>query len=497
MNASDTPVGQYQPEFLLLAPSGGESATTLSLVSQCLELGLPIELDHNWRVPTVPPKDLSAYRGLMLPETFQKEYPAEATSLLRHPNYAYNVVYYPVEQPGTPWSPFERIGRDLYAWNAVSTMSIYNNPASARSNRREFRWTLQQRTVRSLARDARQSYFQNFDSYSRGSRKWGDPVYTLLKASVRLAKVLQDKAWLDLVDTAIAAIGNMVDGAVASDNPESGLQIDRGFGRGSVQFALMAHVLMTRGVALNNRTLTEQGMKLMQAFVPAAEARGGAHCEKTTGVWLSETLFPLPGLYWLAKLTGDAAFRKVADECFTRAGDLTQDANGLWHHWVDERLGEKGAFWSRAQFWPLLWMTESLPALGSSDERVARLMARIRKTLDALRRFQDTETGLWHLVIDDPATRLESTATIGVVYCHDRLRELGLLDDAYAEMCAHAFAGLKAVHYFGGLGLGCRGTAMGNASYYRTRPMGYYNMSLFPAVLAERLGATVPVSVSL
>src|SRR5688572_614911 len=147
MNSPESPVGKYQPEFLLLAPSKGESATTLSLISQCLELGLPIELDSNWRVPTTPPKDLSSYKGLLLPESFQKESPNEAKGLLGRTNYAYNVVYYPVEQEGTPWSPFERIGRDLYAWHHVSTMLVYNNPVSAKINRQDFRRTLQERSV--------------------------------------------------------------------------------------------------------------------------------------------------------------------------------------------------------------------------------------------------------------------------------------------------------------------------------------------------------------
>ena len=227
----------------------------------------------------------------------------------------------------------------------------------------------------------------------------------------------------------------------------------------------------------------------MQAFVPVSVARGGAHSEKPTGIWLSESFPYLPGLYWLGKLTGDASLLKLADEFSSQVCELTQAANGLWHHWADENLGEKGAFWSRAQFWPLLWMTESLPAIDPSEKRVAQMLARIQKTLDALRQHQDPETGLWHLIIDDPHTRLESSATVGIVYCHDRLREMGLLGDEYVDMCARAFAGLKAIHYFGGLGLGCRGTSMGTAAYYQTRPMGYYNTSLLPAVLADRLSS--------
>ncbi len=48
------PVGNYQPQVLLIATESGEDSHTLSLVSQFLELGVPIELDEDWRVPTSP-----------------------------------------------------------------------------------------------------------------------------------------------------------------------------------------------------------------------------------------------------------------------------------------------------------------------------------------------------------------------------------------------------------------------------------------------------------
>src|SRR6185436_7100146 len=101
--------------------------------------------------------------------------------------------------------------------------------------------------------------------------------------------------------------------------------------------------------ALSNRTMMDQGIKLMQEFVPDFVARGGAHSEKPTGIWLSECFFYLPGLCWLGKLTGDASFLKLADEFYSRTCELTQDANGLWHHWISEKSGEKSAFWSRGQ----------------------------------------------------------------------------------------------------------------------------------------------------
>ena len=75
-----------------------------------------------------------------------------------------------------------------------------------------------------------------------------------------------------------------------------------------------------------------------------------------------------------------------------------------------------------------------------------------------------------------------------LLYCHDRLRELGAVDGRRDALFARAFAGLKRLHDRGGLSASCRGTATGVAEYYRTRPLGYYDLGLFAATLAPHLG---------
>ncbi|MBI4024118.1 MAG: glycoside hydrolase family 88 protein [Verrucomicrobia bacterium] len=116
------------------------------------------------------------------------------------------------------------------------------------------------------------------------------------------------------------------------------------------------------------------------------------------------------------------------------------------------------------------------------DKRVAE----IAETFDALQRFQDRDRGLWHLVIDEPGTRVESSANGAFIYCHDRLREMGMIAPKHGEMIERAFTGLKRLYYRGGLAATCRGTGMGVPEYYRPRPMGYYGNSLFNAAMAPR-----------
>ena len=62
-----------------------------------------------------------------------------------------------------------------------------------------------------------------------------------------------------------------------------------------------------------------------------------------------------------------------------------------------------------------------------------------------------------------------------------------MLDDRYAAMADRAFTGLKRLYHRTGLAASCRGTACGDLNYYRTRPQGFANTSLFPASLGSRV----------
>jgi len=58
------------------------------------------------------------------------------------------------------------------------------------------------------------------------------------------------------------------------------------------------------------------------------------------------------------------------------------------------------------------------------------------------------------------------------------------LDQSYS--LERAFEGIKRLYYRGGTAAACRGTGSGPPQYYRTRPMGYFEMSLFNGAMAPR-----------
>ena len=101
--------------------------------------------------------------------------------------------------------------------------------------------------------------------------------------------------------------------------------------------------------------------------------------------------------------------------------------------------------------------------------------------------FRTTRLKLSRLVTDEAASRVESSAAAGILYCHDRLREMDVLDDRYEGMTERALVGLKRLYYRGGLAASCRGTACGDINYYRSRPQGYQSHTHLLAALARRV----------
>jgi rhamnogalacturonyl hydrolase YesR len=478
----DSPVGRYKPELLLLAPEKGEDAHALSLVSQFLELGVPIELDANWRIPTAPPRDLSSYKACLFPESARERYDADLDAFYRKGGFLGYFKYYPVETrapAGRERAFLETHGRDLYFFHMASVMAegglTLDDPG--------FASTLRARSVRSMIDEYRRGFFARFDRPTERWTMFGDPAYTMLQANHLLAEKLRDPEWRRVVEQCLQRLydgrGELLSRRVSEN------QLDA---TADVYVAMMGCLLIERGTELKNRSFVDAGVELVRFFIDHSAWIEGALVEKWQRYIWSESMMHGFALHALARQTGDRTLRKAADATVRKVIEATQHASGLWHHWADAR-GHKGALWSRASQWPLLWMTQSLYFVEPDSESADMMHRAIRRTFDGLAKHLDRSRGIWHLVVDEPATRLESTATSAFVYCYDRLRELDRVDRRHQAMLDLAFEGLKRLYYRGGTAAVCRGTASGPPQYYRTRPIGYSDMNLFTGTLAPRSGA--------
>jgi rhamnogalacturonyl hydrolase YesR len=492
-DSSPNPVGTFDAELLLLAPEENpDDGNLFSLVSQLLELGIRFVLDEHGRVPTRPPKELAAYKACLFPEPARAKYDAALDDYYRRGGFLCFDKYYPTaaqtSQAGFTSTTASYLhmawGRDLYFYSLAS----YLLEAGVTLNEPRFRHALEQRSTQQMLDECRGAFLTKARAHKGPWRDWGDPAWTQFLANLAAARVRKDDEWLHAVDRCLGCVCDAAEEAFRDPLRFQELPIA---GAANNSFENMGHVLMKRGAQTGDHSFIETGAELAWYFAEHVfEQRGGTILDRRGVLWYNgESIQGLPALYWLAPCTGQRSYAELANRLTRTAIEKTQRPDGLWHHWVNLTNGTKGSCWSRAQMWPILFFTESLEALDPKSESAQRIHDSSRKTFEALRTVQDPDWGLWHLLADEPDSRIESSATAGILYCHDRLREMGVLDDRYEEMCHRAFVGLKRLYYRGGLGACCRGTACGDANYYRSRPQGYNNRTLYLAALATRAAA--------
>lgn len=471
------PVGQYEPELLLLAPESGEDAYVLSLVAQLLELGVAFELDADWRLPKSPPRDLSAYKACLFPESAEAKHGRDLDAFGRAGGFVPRTRFYP-EAPEGIGDAMSFCGRDMWFWHVAQGVL----EGGLRTNHPGFAATLAARPAEGIAADMRDSYFQQYGAEREVPwRAWGDPTYTQAISNLMLAEAAQDGEWRTLARNCLERMA-----ASAPALAEQGRRCPPGRSGITHDRAMAGGMLMRFGHLWGEASMKEAGAALARAWLDGVPVRDGVLRPRVPGYQWNETCNALAALFWLTRTTGDEEPARLGMAFYEHLVGRNHRPDGLWHHWSADD-GSRGAAWSRGQMWGILGATDSLQALPPDDARADFLAKTVSRTLDGLAAYQDRAAGVWHLVVDEPETRIEATSAAGFIYCHDRLRELGRLDNRHAEMAQRAFEGLKRLHYAGGLGACCRGTGSGTPNYYRTRPMGYFDRGLFGACVAKRL----------
>lgn len=191
----------------------------------------------------------------------------------------------------------------------------------------------------------------------------------------------------------------------------------------------------------------------------------------------------------LSRRTGDPKYLDEVVLLFdaTRRCNLRED--GLFAH--ISRDGRPGAgAWGRGQTHALYGMIYMLEEMDRKHPAFDRIVAVLNTVGRALQKHQDPETGLWRNLIDNPASRLESSCSTGISYCYARGIREGWIDRATFEpMVRRAWDGLKLLYWRNGLAANCRGTATGNDAYYIARPQGWVWMPHYVMTLAEKLQA--------
>lgn len=477
------PAGAYEAQVLLLAPETGEDDYTLSLLAQFLEMGIAIELDENWRLPKTPPKDLSAYRACLLPESAREKYDGDLEAYLRGGGFVPYFRYYPERAKNLPHRGvhhyLESFGRDAYMFHAANVTI----EAGVDLYEPNFAQVMMNRDESGMIDEYRSRYINDYRNASGPATSWGDPQYTQTVANFILNQRLDDPEWRGVVTRQLERFAEAVDVVMADHVRYQEIKNNDVVQCNAI---MIGGLLMEWGDRIGRQDIVRAGVKISRFWLSHTKQAHGTVVEGYFRLMWSEAMISLPALVGLARYDGDAQCATWAENLVMFLADRNQSEDGLWHHWTDE-TGKAGSKWSRGTLWPTLWMTQALSMSASHDTPLAtRCIERLQLTFEGLRQSADAETGAWRLVIDDPTTRIESSASAGLVFCHDRLRAMGVFDDTLDGMADRARRGLKRLWYDAGMAANCRGTSTGTGDYYRTRPMGYYRLSLMPATLMHQ-----------
>lgn len=99
---------------------------------------------------------------------------------------------------------------------------------------------------------------------------------------------------------------------------------------------------------------------------------------------------------------------------------LSDASTGLWYHGYtfegDHNFAE--AFWARGNSWITIVIPEFIELLNLKPNDFLRefLVETLDRQVSKLIELQDSKSGLWHTLLDDETSYLESSATAGIAY---------------------------------------------------------------------------------
>jgi unsaturated rhamnogalacturonyl hydrolase len=152
-----------------------------------------------------------------------------------------------------------------------------------------------------------------------------------------------------------------------------------------------------------------------------------------------------------------AAYDDLAFQISTIEKHTRDPRTGLLYHgwdesrqqrWADPVTGCSPHFWSRGIGWFVMALVDVLDHFPRDLPARLELIAVLGRTVSAVAKVQDPETGLWWQVLDQanrPGNYLEASGTSMFVYAIAKGVRNGLLPDAWLSVASRGFEGL--LHY--------------------------------------------------
>lgn len=215
--------------------------------------------------------------------------------------------------------------------------------------------------------------------------------------------------------------------------------------------------------------------------MPRTQKNGLQHIvynsENTDQLWDDTLMMSVLPLAKIGKLLNRPEFIEEATYQFLLHVQYLMDRrSGLWFHgWTfDGKHNFAEARWARGNSWLTVAIPEFIELLELPEGNATRrfLLQVLESQIEALAQYQD-DSGLWHTLLDDANSYVESSATAGFAYGILKAVRKRYVDKRYAEMAEKAIRGVIGnINPQGELVNVSFGTAMGrDLDYYRQIPL--------------------------
>ena len=207
----------------------------------------------------------------------------------------------------------------------------------------------------------------------------------------------------------------------------------------------------------------------------------GAYKRRDESMWADDMYMSVPFLTRYALLSGDRGFfDEAANQLLLFKKHLFMEDKNLMSHMKSLRHGKKNEIpWCRGNGWVMFSLSELLAALPEDHEKRPALIAFYNDLVRGFLAVQDP-CGLWHQILDDPESYLESSATAMFICAFSRGVVEGYMEpglqDAAAESAQRAWKALTEyiIDRGGNIYGVCRGSSFSfSRHYYRSLSWNY------------------------
>ena len=303
-------------------------------------------------------------------------------------------------------------------------------------------------------------------------RVWGFGEAVALRGLYQASSVTGDPAFRDHADALLEGYVNRGVGISAEEHIAPGFELLLLYQRtGDERYVHAAQKL----AALHASFAIVRGARVHRADLPGWRRQ----------IWVDCMDAEPPFLALLGRVTDDPKhFDQAAAEIAGYARLLQDEDTGLFFHGFEEACGTNGQLWARGNGWALMGLVEVLKLLPKEHYLYRELNERLVRLCRALKSYQDA-SGLWHTVITNHDTYLESTLAVMTAYSLREAFEHAVLDRTefgHVEGEARA-AAMRHISDDGALNLVTDATPVGELKMYATRPFGVFPWGQGPLLL--------------